>query len=60
MFDYLPIPFFQADEFTTGQATSFSGKHFSPAGQWQLASNDTLSSLSGVVPSLVVDGYKIH
>jgi fimbrial isopeptide formation D2 family protein len=53
--DYLPIPLFQADEFTTGQAPLSQGNTSPPAGQWQLTSNDTLSSLSGVVPSLVVD-----
>ena len=54
--DYLPIPLFQADEFTTGQAPLSQGNTSPPAGQWQLTTNDTLSSLSGVVPSLVVDG----
>jgi uncharacterized repeat protein (TIGR01451 family)/fimbrial isopeptide formation D2 family protein len=53
--DYLPIPLFQADEFTTGQAPLSQGNTSPPAGQWQLTSNDTLSNLSGVIPSLVVD-----
>ncbi len=53
--DYLPIPLFQADEFTTGQAPLSQGSTSPPAGQWQLTTNDTLSGLSGVIPSLIVD-----
>ncbi len=56
--DYLPIPLFQANEFSTGQSPLSQGNTSPPTGQWRMASDDTLSLLSGVTPSLVVDAVQ--
>ena len=53
--DYLPSPLFEVSEFTTGQSPLSQGNTPPSDGQWQLAGNDTLSNLSGIIPSLVVD-----
>ena len=53
-------PLFQANEFSTGQAPLSQGNTSPPDGQWQMASDDTLSNLSGIIPSLVVDVHKIR
>ena len=52
--DYLPIPFFIANQFTTGQSQNTSLPIPAP-GQWRLSTSDTLSSATGVIPSLIVD-----
>ena len=53
--DYLPIPLFRANQFSTGQAPLSQGNTSPPTGQWRFASDDTLSILTGVNPSLLVD-----
>ncbi len=54
MVDYLPIPIFNSSQFSTDQSPSTQGSDPAP-GEWCLASDDTLSVLSGVVPTLTVD-----
>lgn len=54
LIDYLPIPLLKATQFTTGQEQNTS--QFIPAaGQWRIGEDDTLSSLTGVIPTLIVD-----
>ncbi|HMK53776.1 MAG TPA: hypothetical protein VK444_03260, partial [Methanobacteriaceae archaeon] len=54
LIDYLPIPFLRANQFTTGQPQNTT-LLIPAAGQWRLGATDTLSFLSGVTPSLIVD-----
>ncbi|EKF85388.1 isopeptide-forming domain-containing fimbrial protein, partial [Methanobacterium formicicum] len=54
LIDYLPIPLLRATQFTTGQAQDTS-QAIPAAGQWKLGEDDTLTSLTGVVPTLIVD-----
>ncbi|MDY9924548.1 carboxypeptidase regulatory-like domain-containing protein [Methanobacterium sp.] len=54
LIDYLPIPLLRASQFTTGQAQNTS-QVIPAAGQWRLGEDDTLSSLTGVIPTLIVD-----
>ncbi|MBP1945818.1 putative repeat protein (TIGR01451 family)/fimbrial isopeptide formation D2 family protein [Methanobacterium petrolearium] len=54
LIDYLPIPLLRATQFTTGQAQNTT-QTIPSAGQWRLGEDDTLSSLTGVIPTLIVD-----
>jgi len=54
LIDYLPIPLLRATQFTTGQAQNTT-QTIPAAGQWRLGEDDTLSSLTGVIPTLIVD-----
>ena len=54
LIDYLPIPLLRAIQFTTGQAQNTT-QAIPAAGQWRLGEDDTLSNLTGVIPTLIVD-----
>ena len=49
--DYLPIPFLVANEIT-GQ---YTGSGIPPAGTWMFASDDTLSKLYGILPTMFIN-----
>lgn len=49
--DYLPIPFLVANEIT-GQ---YTGSGIPPAGTWMFASDDTLSKVYGILPSVLIN-----
>ncbi|MDD3753461.1 MAG: carboxypeptidase regulatory-like domain-containing protein, partial [Methanobacterium sp.] len=56
LIDYLPIPFLRATEFV--DLNPIPKDQYDtppPAGRWKLAWDDTLTTLSGVTPSLVID-----
>ena len=53
LIDYLPIPLLRATQFITGQAQDTS-QTIPAAGQWRIGEDDTLTSLTGVVPTLIV------
>ena len=48
--DYLPIPLFRS-----GQITMYTSGNIPPPGYWCLADDDTLSNLSGIDPTLLVN-----
>ena len=56
--DYLPLPFLRTTGFSNGQAPLSQGNTPPPSGEWRLASDDTLSLYSGVIPSLAVDSLQ--